>query len=883
MVNWWRRYIKHPLFIGTILGLLVIFIFANFLPSYITEKIEDSKITNNGEVYYFDLNHDGNSEKLSYYHYDRIFQPTLYLYDSNEKLITLWNFLESPIKNFTIFSGDYNNDNRNEIYVFTTKTDSVFLYILEPEKDKEPLLYRRYITSLNTSDTSLKIESIGLFNLDGTDNKEFLFILNAGYPYSPRKIFAFNIDDQSLKSSPELGADIQTPIIIEDINNDNALEIIINNKSVDIIGTGNRAQLIILNSQLEYHFQPKDFFGGSSQISVKTVSESGKKTLAVLHSGNSNENVFNNLMLFTPYGVKTKEVNLTLNSNLVLIPISDNENNLFLLSGKQIYKYSPQLYKLKTYRISKDEDYCFISERDIVGNEEREYVFGSRNNLLIISENFRYSAKIGVTNDKKLILTDKNKTNKIKALSIQGGEHWQLVEIYENKAFFYGAIFYLITFFIVTFSVFGISRLKFNVKNLKKSLLGKNEEELLQELEENLKDKFTDLKSHVDEIGDQISGDSYEKILNKIDDTYNDVKSISKNGPVKKRKEETLKQRLLDIINKRQVPIKPVLQMFSEDNFTSLNKLTKDTIVELCSKCIGFIANYSNYECMNIQLMHHSEYINVLFEIEGLFIDPENLEKNLELDSIVKRINSKLELANIKGYGTIINVSVPLNILESGISRLVKRIKVIIAEDHDVSLFGLISLFKTKEDIEIIGTAKNGMEVIKLLETNDVDVVITDISMPGMDGIELTERLKNEHPQIKVVVFTMYMENWFVEQLINHGAKGFVSKNSKTIELVGAVRSVVEGNNYYCPQFKSKFGFKGNNNGIKQKLDSLSKNELHIVKQYAENLTKEQIAAKMDLSTKTIDNFVANILIKLNAGDEDEIIRIAKKQKFVTE
>ena len=175
------------------------------------------------------------------------------------------------------------------------------------------------------------------------------------------------------------------------------------------------------------------------------------------------------------------------------------------------------------------------------------------------------------------------------------------------------------------------------------------------------------------------------------------------------------------------------------------------------------------------------------------------------------------------------------------------------------------------------------MEVIKILETNDADVVITDISMPGMDGIELTERLKNEHPQIKVVVFTMYMENWFVEQLIKHGAKGFVSKNSKTIELVGAVKSVVEGNNYYCPQFKSKFGFKGNNNGIKQKLDSLSKNELHIVKQYAENLTKEQIAAKMDLSTKTIDNFVANILIKLNAGDENEIIRIAKKQKFVSE
>ncbi len=883
MVNKWRRYIKHPLFIGTILGLLVIILLANFLPFYITEKIEESKINNNGEVYYYDLNHDGNSEKLNYYHYDRIFQPTLYLYDSNEKLITLWNFLESPVKNFKIFSDDYNNDNQDEIFVFTVKMDSVFLYILTPEKDKEPLLYRRYITSLNTSDSNLKIESIGLFNLDGIDNKEFLFTINAGYPYSPRKVIAFNIDEQSLKFSPELGANIQTPIIIEDINNDNTLEIIINNKSVDIIGNGNRAQLIILNNQLEYHFQPKDFYGGSSQISVKTVSENGKKMLAVLHSGNSNENVFNNLMLFTPFGVKKKEVNLKSNANLVLIPISSNEDNLYLLSGKQIYKYSFQLNKLKIRRISKDEDYHFISERDVVGNDESEYLFGSRNNLLITSKNFRHSTKINVKNDKKLIITDQNENNKTKALSVQGGENWQLIEIYENKAFFYESIFYLIIFLIITFSVFGISRLKFNLKSLKKSFLGKSEEILLHELEENLKDKFTDLKSHVGEIGDQITGDSYERILNKIDDTYNEVKNISKNIPGKKGKQETFKQRLLDALSEKQVSLKAKLQIFSEESFTSLNKVTKDAIVELCDKCVDFIENYSNSEELSIQLMHHSEYINILFEIEGLFINPDNLEKNLELDTTVKRINSKLELANIRGYGTIINASVPLNILEGEISKSVKKIKVIIAEDHDVSLFGLISLFKTKEDIEIIGTAKNGMEVLKLLETKDTDVIITDISMPGMDGIELTERLKNEYPQIKVVVFTMYMENWFVEQLINHGAKGFVSKNSKTVELVGAVRSVVEGNNYYCPQFKSKFGFKGTNNGIKQKLDSLSKNELHIVKQYAENLSKEQIAAKMDLSTKTIDNFVANILIKLNAGDEDEIIRIAKKQKFVSE
>jgi DNA-binding NarL/FixJ family response regulator len=242
-----------------------------------------------------------------------------------------------------------------------------------------------------------------------------------------------------------------------------------------------------------------------------------------------------------------------------------------------------------------------------------------------------------------------------------------------------------------------------------------------------------------------------------------------------------------------------------------------------------------------------------------------------------------MEVIGVNGFGTVVNVLIPLDRNERELKQKNQKTRIIIAEDHDVSLFGLISMFKTKDDIEIIGTAKNGMEVLKLLESKDTDVVITDISMPGMDGIELAERLKNEYPKIKVIVFTMYLENWFVEQLINHGAKGFVSKNSRTTELLSAVRTVMYGNNFYCPQFKSKFGFKGNGSNIKQKLDSLSKNELHIVKQYAENLSKDQIAQKMDLSEKVMESFIANILLKLNAGDEDEIIRIAKKQKFISE
>ena len=111
---------------------------------------------------------------------------------------------------------------------------------------------------------------------------------------------------------------------------------------------------------------------------------------------------------------------------------------------------------------------------------------------------------------------------------------------------------------------------------------------------------------------------------------------------------------------------------------------------------------------------------------------------------------------------------------------------------------------------------------------------------------------------------------------------GFVSKNSKIIELIGAVRNVYEGSNYYCPQFKSKYGFNGTTSPEK-KLDSLTRNELEIMKCYADNMNRNQIAEKILVSRETIDSFVANILLKLNAGDEEEIVRIAKRQKYISE
>jgi DNA-binding NarL/FixJ family response regulator len=130
----------------------------------------------------------------------------------------------------------------------------------------------------------------------------------------------------------------------------------------------------------------------------------------------------------------------------------------------------------------------------------------------------------------------------------------------------------------------------------------------------------------------------------------------------------------------------------------------------------------------------------------------------------------------------------------------------------------------------------------------------------------------------------MYMENWFVEQLLNHDVKGFVSKSSKITELIHAVHNVNDGLNYYCPQFKAKFGVQSVQTENKNhKLDSLTNYELQIMKQFADDLKKKEIAQKLNLSNEMMDSMIANILLKVNAANEYEIIQIAKRQKFVSE
>lgn len=882
MIRKRRSYIFHPIVIGFLLSLSVIFVFARFLPRYNSYLIEEVQLNNKGEVYYFDLNNDGNSEKLHYYHYDRIFQPTLYLYDANDNFKSLWNFFESPVENSKIFVGDYNNDSIKEIYTFTKQADSLFLYVLDPENDRKAILNRKFISNISRSDSDIRINSIGLYDLNQKENKEFLFTVEAGYPIKSRRIFSLDISNEDLTSSQELHADIMFPIIVEDINSNGNPEIVISNKSIKVVGNGSESHFMVLNNKLEYLFQPITFMGGASQITAKTIISDEEKLIAVLHSGTDSDNVFNNLMLYNLKGEIVKELNIENKSNLSVVNIDDSHNILYLFSGNKMYKYSTGLKKLNTIVVSWKEKVEFVKQLDLSGDNGNEIIFRGNNQLIVYNSNLKHKSIFNIANDGKLILSVEKDNQNSNNISIQVGNKWYLYSFNKKIEFLFYRIFYFVIFVVIMFFSLVTPWIKSKIKQIRILIAGNNENDIYVEIEDNIEEKISGLKSKVNKIGNNLKSDSFEKIIDEIEEAFEEIKSIPKKISKNYKSQKKFKDRILELIDNKKVSINLNLKLDSEEHFEELSIEVENSIIEYLEVCFRIVSTHCNNCNVVLQIVQHNNFINLLMEIDEAIINLKDLEGNEEILSILKKVNGEIEIDNIKEIGTIINSSISLNTTKSESIRGEEKIKIIIAEDHDVSLFGLTSLFKTKKDIEVVGTARNGMEVLKILETKSADIVITDISMPGMDGIELSGKLNTGYSQIKVIVFTMYLENWFVEQLVNNGAKGFVSKNSKIIELIEAVRSVYGGNNYYCPQFKSKFGFNGNNKDKSQKLDSLTKTEMQIVKQFAENKTKEQIAINMNLNKKTIDVFVANILLKLNAGDEDEIIRIAKKQKFIT-
>ncbi|RBW55900.1 DNA-binding response regulator [Tenacibaculum sp. E3R01] len=205
------------------------------------------------------------------------------------------------------------------------------------------------------------------------------------------------------------------------------------------------------------------------------------------------------------------------------------------------------------------------------------------------------------------------------------------------------------------------------------------------------------------------------------------------------------------------------------------------------------------------------------------------------------------------------------------------------AEDHQMLIDGVKSFFEYNEDITIIGTVNNGKDLIKLVSLKQPKVVITDIRMPIMDGIEATKTIKSQFPHIRVLAMTMFDQPEAIKQMLDAGATGYLLKNSGIKMLLKAIVAVANGETFFDPNVA--FNFMNNyidKNVIIGKTEkvTLSNREKEILQLIATGKTSKEIADVLFIAKTTVDTHRKNMIRKLNLSNGNELIKYAIDKKY---
>jgi DNA-binding NarL/FixJ family response regulator len=211
-----------------------------------------------------------------------------------------------------------------------------------------------------------------------------------------------------------------------------------------------------------------------------------------------------------------------------------------------------------------------------------------------------------------------------------------------------------------------------------------------------------------------------------------------------------------------------------------------------------------------------------------------------------------------------------------------ERINVLIVDDHQMFLEGLTALLQDIDAIYITGTATDGNEALVALENKSVDVVIMDISMPGMDGIELNNQIKKRYPKVKTLMLSTHSDSKMIERLIKDNANGYLLKNAEKNELLEAIYSLGRDENYFSEEVKEKYMNSRFSQKSEQDIDpQLSKREIEIMKFIVAEYTTQEIADKLFISQHTVNSHRKNLLSKLGLKNIAGIVKYALENKIV--
>jgi len=207
------------------------------------------------------------------------------------------------------------------------------------------------------------------------------------------------------------------------------------------------------------------------------------------------------------------------------------------------------------------------------------------------------------------------------------------------------------------------------------------------------------------------------------------------------------------------------------------------------------------------------------------------------------------------------------------------KIRIVLVDDHQVLRSGLRALLNLEPDFEVVGEASNGIEAVKLAETLRPDIIVMDVSMPEMDGLQAAEEIRSLDLQSKIVMLTVHADEEYLFQTLKAGASGFVHKSSADRELIDAIRTANRGDVFLYPSaIKKLLGeYLRGESGKANEKDSLTKREREVLKATAEGYTNHEIAEQLVISPKTVDTYRQRIMEKLNLHHRSELIRYALK------
>ena len=210
-------------------------------------------------------------------------------------------------------------------------------------------------------------------------------------------------------------------------------------------------------------------------------------------------------------------------------------------------------------------------------------------------------------------------------------------------------------------------------------------------------------------------------------------------------------------------------------------------------------------------------------------------------------------------------------------------IRVLLADDHAIVRAGLKEILADTGDIEVTGEAANGQEVLARVFTQDFDVAVLDMSMPGRNGIELIKLVKAEKPKLRILVLSMHSEEQYAVRALKAGASGYITKDSAADQLVAAIRRIAAGGAYVTPETAERLALSVAPRAVVAAHTLLSDREFQVFRMIARGVSVSQIARELSLSVKTISTHKTRILEKTGLANQAELVRYALEHQLLDE